>query len=491
MEKKYILSLDQGTSSSKAVLFDQKYSVIEIYQIPISQSYPKPDYIEQCPEQIWLSQLKAIKNLLNKTSISADDIITIGITNQRETVVLWDKETGIPVYNAIVWQDTRTSDYCQQLINEGFLKLITDSSGLTINPYFSATKIQWILNNIEKAKNIYKKGKLMCGTIDSWLVWKLSGGKLHITDVSNASRTMLFNINTLTWDKELLKIFGIDEYILPKVCSSSEIYGYTDKKILGCEIPISGIAGDQQAALFGHGCFEIASAKNTYGTGCFMLLNTGDKRVVSKNGLISTVAWKIGNKTTYALEGSVFIAGAAIKWLRDGLKIIKSTEETEKIALSVDNSNEVCVIPAFTGLGAPYWNNKVKGAIFGLTQSTNYRHVVRATLESIAFSTRDIIEAMEKDSGIRLSYLNVDGGASANNFLMQFQSDVLQIKVVRPENIEATALGAAMLAGLSTGFLKIKTTKPFQSQFKVFKPNLSINTEILYQNWIQVLNKLI
>lgn len=491
MRKKYILSLDQGTSSSRAVLFDSNFLVIDLSQIPLKQIYPESGYVEQDPLSIWLTQLKSIKQLLKKKNISANEIISIGITNQRETVILWDKETGIPVYNAIVWQDTRTSDICEKLKTEGHSDCVRKKTGLTINPYFSATKIQWILKNIPEARRSLKKGTLLCGTIDSWLVWNLTGGQLHITDVSNASRTMLFNIDSLKWDTELLKIFDIDESILPKVCSSSEIYGYTDEKILGVKIPIAGIAGDQQAALFGHGCTEKSTAKNTYGTGCFMLMNTGTERCDSKNGLISTIAWKTGKQTFYALEGSVFIAGAAVKWLRDDLKIIRSARETEEIAFSAENSSGVFVIPAFTGLGAPYWNDKVKGAIFGLTQSTDFRHIVRATLESIAFSTKDILSAMEKDSGKRLKYLNVDGGASSNNFLMQFQSDLLKIPIIRPENIESTAKGAAMLAGLSSGVFNIKTGTESKKSAKVFEPDKKSGYDKLYTEWVDLHNKLV
>ncbi len=484
MEKKYILALDQGTSSSRAVIFDKKQNIIGIEQQEFRQFYPKTDRVEQNPHEIWESQFLTAKTLITKLKIKPEEIAGIGITNQRETTIVWDKHTGEPVYNAIVWQDKRTSDICNKLkngINDTYVK---ENTGLLIDAYFSATKINWILNNVEEAKEKAEKGDLLFGTVDTWLIWKLSGGKLHITDYSNASRTLLFNINTLKWDKNLLKLFNIPEKILPKIQNSSEIYGSTTKELFGAEIPIAGIAGDQQAALFGQQCFAPGEAKNTYGTGCFMLLNTGEKPVKSKSGLLSTIAWGIGNKITYALEGSVFMAGAAVKWLRDGIKIISSASETEQHVKQTTGNEGVYFVPAFAGLGAPYWDAEAKGIIAGLTQGVTEHHIVRATLESLAYQTKDILDAMTEDSGINLKELNVDGGASVNNFLMQFQADILNKKTVRPEIVETTAAGAAFLAGLAVNFWTEKELISERKIDKIFTPEIKKeDRDKLYKGW--------
>lgn len=464
---KYILSLDQGTSSSRAILFDKKTNIVRLEQNEFKQYYPQQNWVEQSPKEIWDSQLAVAQKAIGE---NIDHIHSIGITNQRETTILWDKNTGEPIYNAIVWQDQRTSKRCD-FLKYDFQNIIHKKTGLIIDPYFSASKIEWILNHVEGAREKAEKGELLFGTVDSWLVWNLTKGKLHITDVSNASRTMLFNINSLEWDKELLDLFNIPESILPKVVSSSEIYGTTHKDILGKKIPISGIAGDQQAALFGQTCFEKGMIKNTYGTGCFMLMNTGNKAKFSNNGLLSTVAWQINGETTYALEGSIFMAGAAIKWLRDQLNIIEKASETEALALSVKDNGGVYVVPAFSGLGAPYWDSDVNGTVKGLKLSTTKAHIVRATLESIAYRTKDILALMEEESDIKLHSLSADGGASMNRFLMQFQSDILDIDINLPKNAETTALGAAYLSGLATNFWSIedirkehKINKTYQSQ---------------------------
>ena len=484
MEKKYILALDQGTSSSRAILFDKQAKIIGIEQQEFKQFYPKNDWVEQNPTEIFDTQLQVAKNLIAKNNINVNQIASIGITNQRETTVVWDKYTGEPVYNAIVWQDKRTAKFCKSAKTKKLFKYIQQNTGLIIDSYFSATKIYWILNNVKGAKQKAKKGELLFGTIDTWLIWKLTNGKLHITDYSNASRTMLFNIKSLQWDKKLIDFFDIPYSMLPKVVNSSDIYGETEKNIFGEPIKISGIAGDQQAALFGQTCFKSGEAKNTYGTGCFMLMNTGDKFVSSKNGLLTTIAWGLDGKITYALEGSVFIAGALIKWLRDNLRIIESVAETEKISMSVNDNNQVYFVPAFAGLGAPYWNMNAKGAIVGLTQSVEKEHIVRAALESLAYQTKDIFNVMQKDSGIKLNSLNVDGGASVNNFLMQFQSDILSEKVNRPKNTESTALGAAYLAGLAVGFWNFDELNKIHKIDKSFIPNIDEKQrKKLYFGW--------
>lgn len=448
--KRYILAIDQGTSSSRAIVFDHNGNPVSVCQKEFTQHFPKPGWVEHNPMDIWSSELSVLKEAASGLGATSAEIAAIGITNQRETTVVWDAATGNPVYNAIVWQDRRTSEYCDGLKAAGHTDNIRQKTGLIIDAYFSASKIRWILENVPGAKRKAGSGELRFGTVDSWLIWNLTGGKVHVTDVTNASRTMLFNINTLEWDKDLLDLFGIPESMLPKVCSSSEIYGTTS--LLGGEIPISGIAGDQQSALFGQMCTESGMVKNTYGTGCFLLMNTGTKPVVSKNNLLTTIAWKIGDTVNYALEGSIFVAGSVVQWLRDGLGIIRSSSEIEALAASVEDSAGVCFVPALTGLGAPYWDQYAKGTIVGLTRGTTAAHIARAALEGIAFQTMDIVEAMRKDAGIDLKELKVDGGASRNNLLMQFQSDLLGVDVIRPRVTETTALGAAYLAGLAVGF---------------------------------------
>ncbi|NJO91640.1 MAG: glycerol kinase GlpK, partial [Chloroflexia bacterium] len=467
MEKRYVLAIDQGTSSSRAILFNTRLQIVGIEQVEFNQIYPKPGWVEHDPEEIWESQYNVCLRLLERLRVHPSEIASLGITNQRETTVLWDKNTGKPVYNAIVWQDKRTSDFCNQLKNEGLGEKIRAKSGLVIDSYFSATKIHWILNNVNGAKEKAENGDLLFGTIDTWLVWKLTDGRDHITDYSNASRTLLYNINSIEWDEDLLRIFDVSKTVLPKVKSSSEVYCTTYKDLFGgVEIPIAGIAGDQQSALFGQTCFEKGTAKNTYGTGCFMLMNTGEKPVLSKSGLLTTIAWGINGKLNYALEGSVFIAGAAVQWLRDGMHLIDQSKDSEYFAAKALGSNEVYVVPAFAGLGAPYWDMYARGAIFGLTRDTGKDHIIKATLESLAFQTKDILNAMQEDAGLHLASLKVDGGACANNILMQFQADILGTEVERPEVIESTALGAAYLAGIQIGLWKkedIIQTERFKS----------------------------
>ncbi len=490
MSKKYILSLDQGTSSSRSLLFNSEGNVVGWEQKEFEQYYPKAGWVEHEPFEIWESQIHTAKRLIEKLKIDSSEIGAIGIANQRETIILWDKNTGEPVYRAIVWQDKRTADLCKKLKDNGWSDYIQKNTGLIIDSYFSATKIHWILNIVPGVKEKAEKGEILAGTIDTWLVWKLSGGKLHITDYSNASRTMLFNIRELKWDKKLLNLFDIPEEILPEVKMSSEVYGYTDKTIFGKEIQIAGIAGDQQAALFGQACSEKGMAKNTYGTGCFMLMNTGDKIIKSKTGLITTIAWGIDGKIKYALEGSVFIAGAAIKWLRDALKIITTASETEKIAYELEDTEEVYVVPAFSGLGAPYWDMYARGAILGLTQGVTDKHIVRSTLESLAYQTMDVLKAMEKDSGIELKSLNVDGGACVNNFLMQFQADILNVEVKRPEIIETTALGVALLAGLAVNFWTMDEIIERREIERTFKPLMNVEKrKKLYGGWKKAVEK--
>ena len=449
--EQYILSLDQGTSSSRAIVFDHKANICSVAQKEFTQHFPRPGWVEHNPKEIWSSEASVIAEVLAKMDISGKHIAGIGITNQRETTIVWDAKTGEPVYNAIVWQDRRTGDYCES-IDPAVKAKIREKTGLILDPYFSATKIRWILHNIPGAREKAMKGELRFGTVDTWLVWNLTGGEVHVTDVSNASRTMLFNINTLNWDSELLELFGIPESMLPKVCSSSDIYGRTKTSLFAHEVPIAGIAGDQQAALFGQMCTNAGDVKNTYGTGCFLLMNTGDKPIISKNNLLSTIAWKIGEEVNYALEGSIFVGGSVVQWLRDGLGIIKSSSEVEALAASVPDNGGVYFVPALTGLGAPYWDPYAKGAIYGITRGATAAHIARAALEGIAFQTMDIVRAMERDADIKLGTLKVDGGASRNNLLMQFQADVLGTRVVRPLVTETTALGAAYLAGLAVGY---------------------------------------
>ncbi|HEX4876480.1 MAG TPA: glycerol kinase GlpK [Chitinophagaceae bacterium] len=450
----YIISLDQGTTSSRSLVFDQSGKIISLAQKEFKQHYPQPGWVEHDANEIWSTQFGTMAEAVAKAGINMKQIAGIGITNQRETTVVWDKKTGQPVYNAIVWQDRRTAGYCDELKAAGLSKTIQEKTGLVIDAYFSGTKLKWILENVSGARQKAINGELAFGTIDSWLTWKLTNGDIHVTDVSNASRTMLFNIHSLQWDDELLKILDIPAAVLPEVKPSSKIYGVTGNIIPDSRIPIAGIAGDQQAALFGQLCTKPGMVKNTYGTGCFMLMNTGEKAIRSNNNLLTTVAWQIDNKTEYALEGSVFIAGAVVQWLRDELKIIRTSAEVEKLAALVKDAEGVYIVPAFAGLGAPHWNQYARGSIFGLTRGSSNAHIARAALDSIAYQTYDVLKAMEADAGISISELRVDGGATVNNQLMQFQSDILNCKVVRPVITETTALGAAYLAGLAVGYWK-------------------------------------
>lgn len=447
----FILALDQGTTSSRAVLYDHDGLPVAQAQKEFTQIYPKPGWVEHDPEEIWATQAGVLTEVLSRAGIRSSEIAAIGITNQRETTVVWNRRTGKPVYNAIVWQDRRTAEFCDKLNREGHRETIQEKTGLVIDAYFSATKIRWILNNVDGARDLAEKGDLAFGTIDTWLIWNLTEGGVHVTDVSNASRTMLFNINTLTWDEELLQLFDIPAGILPEVKSSSEVYG-TTKGIFATPVPVAGIAGDQQAALFGQMCTEPGMIKNTYGTGCFLMMNIGTRPIRSNSNLLTTVAWKLGNQTHYALEGSIFIAGAAVQWLRDGLGIISSSAEVEKLASSVSDNGGVYFVPAFTGLGAPHWNQHARGTIVGITRGTTAAHIARAALESIAFQTLEVVQAMHKDSGVEILELRVDGGAAVDDLLMQFQSDLLRAKVVRPSITETTSLGAAYLAGLAVKY---------------------------------------
>jgi len=452
--KKYILALDQGTTSSRAIVFDHDGKICSVAQKEFTQYFPKPGWVEHNPNEIWSSQASVIAESISAIDINGLDIAGIGITNQRETTIVWDVDTDEPIYNAIVWQDRRTADYCDKLKAEGLIDTIREKTGLIIDAYFSGTKIKWILDNVPGARQRAEQGKLRFGNVDSWLVWRLTRGEVHVTDVTNASRTMLFNINTLKWDADLLKLLDIPVSMLPEVKSSSEVYGHTKTTIFAHEVPISGIAGDQQAALFGQMCIEPGAIKNTYGTGCFVMLNTGEKPVKSENNLLTTIAWKIGDKINYALEGSIYVGGSVVQWLRDGLCCIKSSSEIEELAASVPDSGGVFFVPALTGLAAPYWDQHARGTIIGITRGTTTAHIARAALDGIAFQTYDIARAMAKDMGAPLTELKVDGGASRNNLLMQYQANLLGIKVVRPKITETTALGAAYLAGLAVGFWK-------------------------------------
>lgn len=450
--EKYVLALDQGTSSSRAIVFDKDGNTKAVSQKEFTQIFPKPGWVEHNPMEIWSSQAAVIAEAITSIDINGLNIAAIGITNQRETTIVWDAETGEPVYNAIVWQDRRTSEYCDSLKKEGYTDTIRSKTGLIIDAYFSATKIRWILENVPGARQKAEEGKLRFGTVDTWLIWMLTRGEVHVTDVSNASRTMLFNIHTLSWDEELMKLFNIPASMMPQVKSSSEVYGYTKTTLFAHEVPIAGIAGDQQAALFGQMCTEPGAVKNTYGTGCFLLMNSGEKPIMSSNNLLTTIAWKIGDTVNYALEGSIFVAGSVVQWLRDGLGIIRSSSEIEEFASRVPDNGGVYFVPALTGLGAPHWDQYAKGSIHGLTRGATAAHIARAALEGIAFQTMDIVNAMEKDAGVALKELKVDGGASKNNLLMQFQADVLGTSVIRPTVTETTALGAAYLAGLAVGY---------------------------------------
>lgn len=486
MTEKYILALDQGTTSSRAILFDKEGTIFHTSQQEFTQYFPKPGWVEHNADEIWSSILAVIAGVLSDKNIRAEQIAGIGITNQRETTVVWDKNTGMPIYNAIVWQSRQTAEICEQLKSQGLSDKFRDKTGLLIDAYFSGTKVKWILDNVEGAREKAESGDLLFGTIDTWLIWKLSGGKRHVTDYSNASRTLMYNIYELKWDEELLEILGVPASMLPDVCPSSEIYAHTtEESFFGHEAPIAGIAGDQQAALFGQACFESGMVKNTYGTGCFMLMNTGEKAVKSEHGLLTTIAWGIDGKVEYALEGSIFVAGSAVQWLRDGLRMFRDSAESEQYAERVDSTDGVYVVPAFVGLGAPYWDSDVRGAVFGLTRGTSKEHFVRATLESLAYQTKDVLDAMEADSGISLKSLRVDGGAVKNDFLMQFQSDILDVQVDRPVINETTALGAAYLAGLAVGYWENRNeiAQNWKND-KSFQPEMvQEKREELYEGW--------
>ena len=488
---KYILALDQGTSSSRAIVFDQHGQTKAVAQKEFTQIFPKPGWVEHNPMEIWSSQASVIAEAITSIDINGLDIAGIGITNQRETTIVWDAETGEPVYNAIVWQDRRTSEYCDMLKGKGLTDMIRSKTGLIIDAYFSATKIRWILENVPYAREKAEQGKLRFGTVDTWLIWMLTRGEVHVTDVSNASRTMVYNIHDLCWDKDLLELFGIPESMMPQVKSSSEVYGYTKTTLFAHEVPIAGIAGDQQAALFGQMCTEPGSVKNTYGTGCFLLMNSGEKPITSSNNLLTTIAWKIGDKVNYALEGSIFVAGSVVQWLRDGLGIIKSSSEVEALAASVEDNGGVYFVPALTGLGAPYWDQYAKGCLYGISRGTTAAHIARAALEGIAFQTMDIVNAMQKDAGISLAELKVDGGASRNNLLMQFQADVLGTSVIRPQVTETTALGAAYLAGLAVGYWEsIDHIKSQWAVDKAFVPSAPKDeVEALKAGWADAIGR--
>ncbi len=489
--EKYILALDQGTSSSRAIVFDRNGEAKAVSQKEFTQIFPQPGWVEHNPMEIWSSQAAVIAEAITSIDINGLNIAGIGITNQRETTIVWDAYTGEPVYNAIVWQDRRTSEFCDALKRDGRTDLIRSKTGLIIDAYFSATKIRWILENVPGAREKAEGGRLRFGTVDTWLIWMLTRGEVHVTDVSNASRTMLFNIHTLDWDKELLQLFGIPASMMPEVKSSSEVYGYTKTTLFAHEVPIAGIAGDQQAALFGQMCTEPGSVKNTYGTGCFLLMNSGERPIMSSNNLLTTVAWKIGDKVNYALEGSIFVAGSVVQWLRDGLGIIRSSSEVEELAASVPDNGGVYFVPALTGLGAPHWDQYAKGSIYGLTRGATAAHIARAALEGIAFQTMDIVNAMQRDAGVTLKELKVDGGASRNNLLMQFQADVLGTCVIRPKVTETTALGAAYLAGLAVGYWD--SIDHIKSQWGVetkFNPAASDETvETLKAGWADAVKR--
>ncbi len=490
---KYIISLDQGTTSSRAIIFDENQKIVGISQKEFKQIYPKEGWVEQDPMEIWSSQSGVLAEVIARTGISHENIIGIGITNQRETTIMWDKKTGVPIYNAIVWQCRRTAEICDELKKmENFESYIKDNTGLLIDAYFSATKIKWILDNVEGAREKAEKGELLFGTVDSWLIWKLTEGEVHATDFTNASRTMLFNIKKLEWDEKILETLKIPKSILPEVKNSSEIFGYTNlsgKNLF--KIPIAGVAGDQQSALFGQTCFYPGESKNTYGTGCFLLMNTGNKMVKSNNGLITTIAISINGNVEYALEGSIFTAGAGIQWLRDEMKIINESSDSEYFARKVKNNGGVYFVPAFVGLGAPYWDMYARGSIFGLTRGVNKNHIIRATLESIAYQTKDVISAMEEDSGILLNSLKVDGGASSNDFLMEFQSDILNVKVTRPNIIETTALGVYYLVGLAVGLFRSKEDiKKRWNLEKEFVPKMNDEERtFLYSSWKKAIDR--
>lgn len=494
MSKKYIMALDAGTTSCRAILFNKKGTIVGIAQKEFKQYYPQHGWVEHDAMEIWGSIMAVMSEVIAQNRIKHDEIDCVGITNQRETTVIWDKKTGKPIYNAIVWQCRRTASICENLEEKGYSKMIKEKTGLILDAYFSATKIKWLLDNIDGAKEKAKNGELLFGTIDTWIIWNLTGGKIHVTDYSNASRTMMFNIYNLDWDDEILKLLDIPKIMLPKIMESSIIYGYVDEKILSdAQIPISGCAGDQQASLFGQMCFEEGSLKNTYGTGCFMLLNTGEKIINSKNGLLTTIAWGIDGKVKYALEGSIFMGGALIQWLRDDLRMLKKSSDSEQYALKVKNTNGVYIVPAFTGLGAPYWDMDARGLIMGLTRGAKKEHFVRAALEAIAYQTKDVIVAMENDSNLNIKSIKVDGGASNNKFLMQFQADILNIQVKPSRLSESTALGAAFFAGLGTGYYKnIDEIKEYILARRAFLPQMDLKeSQTLYEGWKNAVRKTI
>lgn len=486
MAEKYILSIDQGTTSTRSLLFNKEGEVVHTAQREFQQYFPKPGWVEHDANEIWNSTLSVISTLFTETEVDPKNIEAIGITNQRETTVVWDKKTGKPVYNALVWQSRQTQSICNDLREDGHNELFRSKTGLLIDPYFSGTKVKWIFDNVEGTKERAERGELLFGTIDSWLIWKLSGGKAHVTDYTNAARTLMFNIHELKWDEELLNILGVPQTMLPEVKSSSEVYAETvDYHFFGENIPIAGIAGDQSAALFGQACFEKGMVKNTYGTGCFILMNTGEEAVISENGLLTTIAWGIDGKVEYALEGSIFVAGSAIQWLRDGVKLLDDAKESERMATSIESSDGVYVVPAFVGLGTPYWDSDARGTMFGLTRGTSREHIVRATLESLAYQTKDVMDAMESDSGLESKKLRVDGGVVQNDFLMQFQSDLLDAPVERPTIKETTALGAAYLAGLAVGVWENKEeiAKKWQVD-KKFNPQMEdADRNRYYDGW--------
>ena len=490
---KYILALDQGTTSSRAIVFDHAGNAVSVAQKEFTQYFPKPGWVEHDPMEIWSSQIGVAQEAISALRLSRDEIAAIGITNQRETTIVWDAATGEPVHNAIVWQDRRTAEYCDSLKEKGLTGMIREKTGLIIDAYFSGTKIRWILENVPGARERAENGELRFGTVDSWLVWNLTGGKVHVTDVSNASRTMLFNINTLQWDQELLDLLDIPISMMPQVRSSSEVYGETSGDVFAEGVPVAGMAGDQQAALFGQMCTEPGSVKNTYGTGCFMLMNTGTEPIMSKNNLLTTIAWKIGDTVNYALEGSIFVGGSVVQWLRDGLGIIKSSSEVEELARTVPDNGGVYFVPALTGMGAPWWDQYAKGGIHGITRGTTAGHIARAALEGIAFQTMDIVGAMEKDAGVRLSELKVDGGASRDNLLMQFQADILGADVIRPQVTETTAKGACYLAGLAVGFwdsvAEIKSQWLAERVFHPEAPEEKVNA--LKEGWSDAIRRTI
>lgn len=481
----YILSFDQGTTSSRAIIFDKKGNIVSVAQKEFTQHFPQPGWVEHDANEIWSTQLGVATEAIAKAGLTIHDIAGIGITNQRETAVVWDRKTSQPIHHAIVWQDRRTAAYCDTLKKEGKEEMIRAKTGLVIDAYFSASKVKWMLDHVEGAREKAEKGELCFGTIDSWLVWKLTNGKVHVTDVTNASRTQLFNIHSMQWDEELLQLFGIPKSMLPEVRSSSEVYGHTQQLLAAAELPVCGIAGDQQAALFGQMCIHPGMVKNTYGTGCFMLMNTGTKPVASKNNLLTTVAWKINGEVQYALEGSVFIAGAVVQWLRDGLKLIQRSSDVEALCLKAEDNGSVYMVPAFTGLGAPYWNQHARGMIVGLTRGSSDAHIARAAVESIAYQTMDVLQAMQADASLDIKEVRVDGGATANNYLMQFQSDILDTKVIRPEITETTALGAAYLAGLAVGFWKdLNEIEGYWQVEKAFESQMNDDTRMEHQkNW--------